>query len=373
MRIKRIELFHLQMPLNFTFKTSQTSLKHRETMVIRAVDELGNTGYGEVVAFREPFYTTETITDSKWVLRNRYIPQLLPVEINHPFLLHERMDLRYPMAIAGLENALLDLYAKRNGKSIMELVFSEATRDRIEAGMVLGDLDISTLVRQIDLYRGEGYTRFKIKIKPEDGFSKLKFIREKYPDLKLLADANKSYEYHQVDELKKLDGLQLLCIEEPLARFDFTVYQKLQEEINIPICLDESIQTITDLERAVQYKACKVLNIKVGRIGGMYYAKQMIELCRKNRIRYWIGSMVESGISKILHVHLASLQDTYIPGDLSSSGRYFPKDIIDPEIIVENGMIQVPKGWGLGVKINESALQAYTIDHERIGEKDELD
>jgi len=249
----------------------------------------------------------------------------------------------------------------------MDVVFSEATHDRIAAGIVLGDSDISSILKQIDLYQKKGYVRFKIKVKPEDGYAKLKSIREKYPDLKLLADANKSYEPHQINELKKLDELDLLCIEEPLAAMDFTAYQKLQEEMKVSICLDESVQTIEDLKTAIRLKACQVVNIKVGRIGGMYYAKQMIELCRENDIHYWIGSMLESGISKILHVHLASLRDTYIPGDLSPSRRYFVKDIINPEITVENGTIQVPKGSGLGVEINEKSLNDYTIDHISIG------
>ena len=367
MLIERTELFHLKMPLNFTFKTSQTSFNHRETIVIKVVDELGNTGYGEVVAFNEPFYSAETLMDSKEILINRYIPELLHREITHPFILHEWIDLTYPMAVAGLENALLDLYARRQQQPIMDVVFSEATHERIAPGIFLGDLDISSLLKQIDLYQKEGYTRFKIKVKPEDGYARLKSIREKFPDLKLLADANKSYESYQIDELKKLDELDLLCIEEPLASMDFRAYQKLQAEIKVPICLDESIQTVDDLKAAIRLRACKVVNIKIGRVGGLYYAKQMIELCRENHIRYWIGSMVESGISKILHVHLASLKDTYIPGDLSPSRRYFVKDIITPEITVENGMIQVPKGCGLGVEIDEKSLNDYTIDHISIG------
>ncbi|TEB05313.1 o-succinylbenzoate synthase [Pelotomaculum schinkii] len=366
MWIKSIELFQIKMPLNFTFKTSQTSLNHRETIVIRAVDELGNTGYGEVVAFNEPFYSNELLMDSKSVLINSYIPWVVNREIKHPFELHKWIDLTYPMAIAGLENALLDLFARRQQQPIMDVVFAEATHDRIAAGIVLGDLDISSLMQQIDYFQKEGYIRFKIKIKPEDGFFKLKLIKEKYPDLKLLADANRSYELQQMHELKKLDQLDLLCIEEPLASMDLLAYQKLQKEIKVPICLDESIQTVDDLKKAIQLKACKVVNLKIGRIGGMYYAKQMIEICRENNILYWIGSMVESGISKILHVHLASLKDTYIPGDLAPSRRYFQKDIIEPEIIVENGMIQVPKGSGLGVEIDENSLNDYTIDHIRI-------
>ncbi len=363
MWIQKIELHHIQMSLNFTFTTSQTALRHRETIVIGALDELGNTGYGEVVSFNEPFYSDETLMDSKNVLINHYIPKVLQREIKHPFDIHEWADLTYPMALAGLENALLDLYAKREKRPVMDVVFAEPTRDSIPAGIVLGDMDQASLLEQINQYIEEGYRRFKIKIKPEDGFSKLKTVREKYPDLQLLADANRSYQAEQIPELKKMDELDLLCIEEPLAIMDFAAYQKLQEEIKAPVCLDESIQTVDDLKTAIRLKACQVVNIKAGRLGGMYYAKRMIELCRENQIHFWIGSMVESGISKILHVHLASLPDTYIPGDLSPSSRYFPKDIIFPEITVTNGMITVPKGWGSGVEIDEETLNHYTIDH----------
>jgi O-succinylbenzoate synthase len=184
----------------------------------------------------------------------------------------------------------------------------------------------------------------------------------------LLADANKSYKFQQIDELKKFDELNLLCIEEPLDSMDFLEYQRLQKELKTPICLDESIQTINDLITAIELKAFKVLNIKIGRVGGLYYAKKMIELCRKNNIEYWVGSMVESGISKILHVHLASLKDTNIPGDLSSSNRYFKRDIIKPEIIVKNGIIKVPEGYGLGVDIDKASLKNYTIDYKKIGD-----
>lgn len=227
------------------------------------------------------------------------------------------------MALAGLENALVDLYARRKKSSIMKLVFNEETDDEIYAGVVLGDLDINMLIKQIEDYQKEGYTRFKLKIKPADGFKKLKAIRKIYPSIQLLVDANRSYKFEQINEIKKLDEFNLICIEEPLNSKDSLEYQKLQEELSTPICLDESIQTINDLKTAIALNAFKVLNIKIGRVGGIYYAKQMIDLCRKNNIKYWVGSMVESGISKILHVLLASLKDTYIAGDLSSSKRYF--------------------------------------------------
>lgn len=369
MWIERVELFQIRMPLKFIFKTSQTSVNHRETIVVKAADELGNTGYGEVVAFNEPFYTRETLKDSKNFLINRVLPNTVHQEIQHPFDIHKWHDLTYPMAVAGLENALTDLYARSRRQSIMDVVFNEETRNTIYAGIVLGDLDIPVLMQQIDSYRQEGYVRFKIKIKPEDGLSKLRAIRKKHPDIQLLADANRSYGFQQIHELKRLEELDLLCIEEPLAAPDFAAYRKLQEEINTPVCLDESIQTVDDLKRAVRFQACKVVNIKVGRIGGLYYARQMIEFCREQCIHYWIGSMIESGVSKILHVHLASLKDAYVPGDLSQSRRYFVKDIIRPEITVEKGMIEVPKGYGLGVEIDESSLKEFTVDHIQTGDR----
>ncbi|TYO93865.1 O-succinylbenzoate synthase [Desulfallas thermosapovorans DSM 6562] len=361
--IEKIELFHLHMPLKFTFKTAQTSLNHRESLVIKVTDELGNTGYGEVVAFNEPFYTKETLPGTKRMLVDCFLPRLLRKEIKHPFEVHQWMDLTHPMGTAGLENAVLDLFARRQRQSVMDIVFNEDTYDEIYAGIVLGDLDIQSLLRQIKEYVNEGYIRFKIKIKPEDGFEKLKLIREKYPDLMLLADANNSFYAEQGQELKNIDELGLLCIEEPLTAGDFLAYQKLQAQIKTPLCMDESIQTITDLRTAIKLNACQCVNIKVGRVGGMYYAKQMIDLCRQHNILYWIGSMVESGISKILHVHLASLKDNYIPGDLSPSRRYFPKDVIWPEITARHGLILVPRGHGLGVEIDEEVLNYFAIDY----------
>ncbi|GAB6182054.1 o-succinylbenzoate synthase [Desulfotomaculum defluvii] len=367
MQIVRIELFHVSIPLNFTFKTSQTTINQREIIIIKVTDELGNIGYGEVVAFNKPFYTKETLMDSKYVLINAYLPKLIYRDISHPFDIHKWINLAYPMALAGLENALVDLYARRQNKAIMDILFSEETNDKIYSGIVLGDQDVPNLIKQIKHYQEEGYTRFKIKIKPEDGFIKLKAIREKYPNIKLLADANKSYQIEQMEKIKELDELNLLCLEEPLDSVDLLAYQHLQKEMQTPICLDESVQTIEDLKTAIKLKAFKVLNIKVGRVGGIYYVKQMIEICRKNHINYWIGSMLESGISKILHVHLASLKDTFIPGDLSSSKRYFKKDLIKPEIRAENGMIKIPRGCGLGVEIDEKLLDKLTFDYINFG------
>lgn len=362
MRIEKIEVFHLRMPMKFSFKSSQTLLNQRETLVIKVTDELGYSGFGEVVAFQEPFYTKETLPRSKEVLLHHLLPRLLEREIPHPFAIHAWPHLGCPMAVAGVENALLDGFARRQQQPIMDLVFQEETRERIYGGMVLGDLEPAVLLRQIEEYLQEGYVRFKIKIKPGDGFAKLQRVREKYPDLMLLADGNQSFQAEQLPELREIDQLGLLCLEEPLAPGDPGAYQRLQEQMLTPLCLDESIQTKADLIQAAELRACQAVNLKVGRLGGLAYVKEMIEICRKHKIHYWIGSMLESGISKILHVHLASLKDNYIPGDLSSSRRYFARDVIQPEITVQRGLIQVPRGPGLGVGIDEEALKYYALE-----------
>lgn len=367
MTIKKIELFHIEIPLNFTFKTSQATIKNRETIIIKITDKDNIVGYGEVVAFNEPFYTNETLVDSKIVLVNKFIPRLINNNIRHPFDIHKMFDITYPMALAGIENALLDLYAKQQRKSILDIVFKEEKNATIYAGVTFGDEDIDSILIKIKEHLHEGYIRFKIKIKPKDAYIKLKAIREKYPHIQLFVDANRSYSIKQINEIKKLDQFDLLCIEEPLDFENLIYYQKLQELIHTPICLDESISSIEDFQKAIQLKAFKVINIKVGRLGGLYYTKEIIDLCRIHNIKFWIGSMVESGISKILHVHLASLKDTYIPGDLSASKRYFQNDIITPEIIVNNGVIEVPRGYGLGVDINYKALNQYTLDHIILG------
>jgi len=366
MQIVKIEAFHLHLPFKFSFKTSQALLNERETLVLKVTDEEGYSGYGEVVAFKEPFYTQETLPQAKEFLL-QVLPQLLGKELHHPFEIHSWIDSvhtkTYPMAQAGLENALLDTYARRQQKGIMEVLFQEETEDRIYGGMVLGDLNLPNLLERIEEYLQEGYRRFKIKIKPEDGYLKLKAVREKYPDLMLLADANGSFKGEHLSELRKIDELGLLCLEEPLEDGDLASYQSLQALMKTPICLDEKIQTLGDLHKAIALNACQVVNLKIGRVGGLAYAKEMIELCRKHKIHYWIGSMLETGISKILHVHLATLKDNYIPGDLSSSSCYFPMDVIRPEIVVENGLIQVPKGPGLGVEVDEEVLRYYAMDY----------
>ncbi len=360
MKIKQVILYHLNLPLKFVFKTAQSSLSQRETLILKAVDSENNYGYGEVTAFTTPFYTSETLADAAQALKNTYIPQITGREIEHPFAIHALLDRRFPMAVAGLENALLDLWSKKQGKNLISALFPETRKPYIEIGLVLGDLPYSELSRKIAAYQEQGCRRFKIKIKPEDGYAKMAQIVRDFPNLQLAADANRSYSLEQLEEVQKFDNLPLLCLEEPFARIEDC--PQIQSRLQTPICLDETVQTMEQLKRAVDLNLFRVLNIKIGRLGGLYYVRQMIDFCRKNGLQYWIGSMLESGISKILHTGLASLSDTYMPGDLSDSERYFPEDLIEPPVAFPGGKMQVPQGVGLGVQIKEEVLARYVLE-----------
>jgi O-succinylbenzoate synthase len=365
LKIKKAELFVIKLPLKAPFKTAKETFWERKSIIIKLTDKQDICGFGEVVAFSTPFYTNETLEIAKDVLMKQYFPIVLERELPHPFDIHKWFGLDYPMTVAGLENALLDVYAKKQGQNIASMLFQEERKKQIDIGIVIGDLPWEKVCKLIEQYKKEGCHRFKVKISPETGLSKLQAIRKEFPELDLLADANRSYQLEQLKEIQKMEELKLLCIEEPFAITRIEDYADLQRKINTPICLDENIQTLEQLEKAIELETFRVLNIKIGRLGGIYYVKQMIEMCRKHKIKYWIGSMVESGVSKILHVQLASLKDTYIPGDLSDSKRYFEQDVICPDISSRDGRIPVPTGTGLGVVIEEAILKQRTVEYHK--------
>lgn len=276
--------------------------------------------------------------------------------------IHEWFERQCPMATAGLENALLDLYAKKRNENLVESVFQEEMKSDIDLGIVLGDLPIRELLDKINEFHKQGCQRIKIKVKPEDGYMKMQKVVECFPELSFAVDANRSFRISQINDVMKFDKLGLLCMEEPFMVESIEECRNLQKKIKTPICLDESVQTMEELKKAVSCNAFQILNIKIGRLGGIFYAKQMIEYCRKHQIGYWVGSMVESGISKILHIQLAALLDTYMAGDLSDSARYFEKDLIIPEISFKNGKMKYPGGIGLGVQVDKNAIIKQAVE-----------
>ena len=357
MKIASIELFVIQMPLKSPFLTHLGAVNNREGIIVKVTNSDGLSGFGEGVAFSTPWYTEETVATSLHMLTDILIPLLQKHPIDHP---EEASHLfssirRNNMAKAALETALWDLYAKVNTKPLSKIL--GGTRPVIASGVVVATDSTANALRQIEQYLIEGYQRIKVKINPNQDYSFLAEIRSHYPELPIMADANSAYSLKDIDRLKALDEFNLIMIEQPLAHDDIIEHALLQKEIRTPICLDESIVTFDDARKALEFGSCKVINIKVGRIGGLYEAKRIHDYCFEKGLPVWCGGMIEFGISRAHNIALASLPGFSIPGDISASSRFWEEDIISPEVIVENGFIHVPLNSGIGYEMNEKRLQ----------------
>jgi O-succinylbenzoate synthase len=357
MKIALVELYVIQMPLKSPFLTHLGAVKDREGIIVKVTNKDGLSGYGEGVAFSTPWYTEETVATSLHMLTDFLIPLLKKHPIEHP---EEASHLfssirRNNMAKAALETALWDLYAKGDSKSLAKTI--GGTRATIASGVVVATDSTAKALQQIEHYLVDGYQRIKVKIHPNQDYSFLAEIRRHYPDLPIIADANSAYSLNDIDRLKALDDFNLLMIEQPLAHDDIIEHALLQKEIRTAICLDESIVTFADARKAIEQGSCKVINIKVGRVGGLYEAKRIHDYCFERGIPVWCGGMIEFGISRAHNIALASLPGFSIPGDISSSNRFWEEDIILPEVIVENGIITVPSSPGIGFSINENRLR----------------
>ena len=369
--ITNITLYHVQLPMKFTFKTAKGELGVRDTLVVRLEDEAGYVGYGECVAFVDPFYTKETV-DSCWdVLCTRYLPNVLGKEATTT-LPKQWLSEGMPMTVASVENALLHLQCAHLGVNTVEYVLQQPLIPTVPTGIVIGEVDLDTLVDAVSSYVSQGCQRIKLKISPKDDDERVQRVRSAYPDLMLAVDANQSYSYQEMDKIRALNTFNLACIEEPFQIHSLEEYNRFKTThewgITTPICLDESILNYDDLVYAHTHGLLDILNVKVGRLGGLRETAEVIQYCRDHGIQYWIGSMVESSISKWMHVQLAALGDTYMPGDLSDSLRYFEQDLTRPPIVSirqvcgTGGLsqcIEVPKGAGLGVDVNLEMIETH--------------
>jgi o-succinylbenzoate synthase len=360
MRIAQIKLKVISMPLKSPFHTHLGTVSEREGIIVEVIDSDGISGYGEGVAFSTPWYTEETVSTSLHIMCDVLIPLLKKWPIKHPedaAILFQSVR-RNHMAKAGLEMAIWDLYAKRNSLSLSKAI--GGTRSEIASGVVVAADSLTNSLKQIEKYLGEGYQRFKVKINPSQDYSVLEAIRRYYPDLPLMADANSAYTLNDIDKLKALDDFNLLMIEQPLASDDIIENSLLQKKINTPICLDESIVSFNDAKNAVELGSCKIINIKAGRVGGLYEAKRIHDYCLEKGIEVWCGGMIEFGISRAHNIALASLPGFTIPGDISASNRFWEEDIIMPEVCVRNGYVCVPDTSGIGFGINKKRLKEIT-------------
>ncbi len=362
-KIEEVNLYRLQMPLKRPFWTSFGQVKEKDFFLLEIKDASGTVGYGESVQFTVPWYTEET-TETVFHMLDRFlIPTLLGKTLKHPDEVTRLFQgvKRNHMAKASLEGAVWDLYAKRQGKPLYEVL--GGVRQEVEVGISLGmEAETITLLKRIEQYVEEGYKRIKIKVDRGRDLKVLKEIRREFPNLALMVDANSAYTLDDLDHLRRFDAFNLLMIEQPLAEDDILNHAFLQKELETPLCLDESIHSFTDASLAIQLKSCQVINIKQGRLGGLSVAKRVHDYCSEKGIDVWVGGMLDAGVGRAQNMALASLDRFTFPGDIGASSHYWERDIIVPEVKVHDGVITLSKQPGIGFGIDWEAVEFYCID-----------
>ncbi|MFC4075920.1 o-succinylbenzoate synthase [Salinithrix halophila] len=354
------------MGLKTPFSNSLTTLRSRDLILVEVWDQDGRTGWGECVAFSSPWYTEETVGTAWHVMESFLVPRLLGETIDHPEEIRERFAAirRNPMAKAALEGAVWDLWCKESDRSLSQSL--GGTRERVEAGVAVGvQGSPAEMIDQVRRRVEEGYRRIKVKIRPGADIEVIAPIREAFPDLPLMADANSAYTLEDLDYLRRLDEFRLLMVEQPLDADDLVDHARLQERMETAICLDESITSFDDARRAADLGSCQVINVKPGRVGGLAEAKRIHDLCVERGIRLWCGGMLESGISRAHNLALASLPGFTLPGDLSASSRHWDRDVIIPEATVDQGWIHVPRDPGIGVKVDRERIAEVRVQSRR--------
>lgn len=359
--MKQFKLHKLTMRLKNPFRTSFGTFQEKEFFITEAIDYEGNRGFGESVAFSSPWYSEETVMTNLHVMEDFLIPILKENEIKHPDQVTElfRPIRRNNMAKAALEGAIWDLYAKRENLSLAKAL--GGGKKEIDVGISIGiKPTIPDLIEKIHQFVEEGYKRIKLKIKPGWDYEVLKEVRKHFPDTPIMADANSAYTLNDMDKLQQLDELNLMMIEQPLAHDDIVDHAKLQSVMKTPICLDESIHSIEDTKKAYELGSCKIINIKIGRVGGLTEAKKIHDFCQEKGMEVWCGGMLEAGVGRAHNIALTTLNQFVLPGDTAGSSQYWEKDIIKPEVVVENGVIDVPERPGIGYEIDEKAFNHFT-------------
>jgi O-succinylbenzoate synthase len=362
MKIESITLHHISMPLVAPFETSFGRETDRQGVLITLRAE-GLTGYGECVATRDPGYNYETAVTAMHILKDFVAPLILGQNVADANDFQKRVEgIRgHHLAKAGVEMALWDLFGKRDGKSLIDMF--GGTREKVEVGVSIGIQEsASALVRTVAGYLENGYRRVKIKIKPGREVDETSSVRKAYPDLRLQVDANSAYTLETADVLKAIDDLDLLLIEQPLFEDDIWDHRKLQAQFKTPICLDESVITPRHARYALEMEACKIINIKPARVGGLSQGIAIHDYCYERNVPVWCGGMLETGVGRASNLALASLPGFVLPGDISASDRYYARDITNERFTLnDDSTITVPTGPGLGVTIDENALKEFTL------------
>ena len=378
MKVTGAELRTIRMPLVSPFETSFGVEEDRVAVLVRVIGTAGGDrrpvevqGWGECVAMEAPLYSSEYAEAAAAVLRRYLIPRLLAASNAGADVTAETVDallepfIGHRMAKAALEMAVLDAQLRGTGQSLAS--YLGATRTSVPSGVSVGiQPSVAALLDVVGEYLAQGYVRIKLKIKPGFDVAPVEAVRERFGELiPLQVDANAAYTLADARVLRRLDAFDLLLIEQPLPEDDLRQHALLARQVRTPICLDESIVSPRAAADAISLRACSVINIKAGRVGGYLAAKRIHDLCRANGIPVWCGGMVETGLGRAANAALAALPGFSLPGDVSASDRFYAQDITEP-FVMDDGRITVPTGPGLGVTPIKGVLESYTVSTEWI-------
>jgi O-succinylbenzoate synthase len=366
MKIESFVLRHIRMPLVHFFETSFSRTYERDILLVEARAG-GLSGWGEITAGENPFYNEEW-TDGSWLIAKDYAaPRVLNQELHsaedvYPLMAHIR---GHNMARGGIETAVWDLQARMHGNPLWKEIGGGARRE-IPCGVSIGIQDtVEQLIGKIETELEAGYQRIKMKMKPGWDVDVVRQVRERFPDIRLMADANSAYTLKDADRLRGLDDFYLMMIEQPLAHDDIIDHAQLQAKLQTAICLDECIRSAHHAEQAIGMDACKIINIKLGRVAGFAEAKRLHDVCRKSGIPVWCGGMLESGIGRAHNIALSTLPNFTLPGDVSASKRYWKRDIIEPAVEVDcDGLIAIRDEPGFGYELDMDYIREITVREE---------
>jgi o-succinylbenzoate synthase len=362
MKIESIVLREIHIRLKSPFETSFGVVQNRRILLVEVIAD-GVNGWGEVTAGETPAYNSET-TDTAWHVISDFIAptvigKTIPSASDSPLLMSQIRG--HEMAKSGIENALWDIEAQQKRIPLSKLL--GGTIEEIACGVSLGIRENpQSLVKRVEEELRSGYQRIKLKIKPGKDIEFVAAVRKEFPKIRLSVDANSAYRLDDVAHLKKLDDFHLLMMEQPLSWDDIYAHSKLQAQIQTSICLDECIHNTGHALTAIELKACRIINIKLGRVSGHTEARKMQQSCRERSIPVWCGGMLESGIGRAHNIAMSTLPGFTLPGDVSASKRYWEEDIIEPEVEVgKNGTIRIPQSPGLGYAVRRDMIEKLSV------------
>lgn len=364
-RLRSVELRLVGLPLVRPFRTSFGEMTDK-TCILARIETDEAVGWGECVAGARPDYSEEWNEGAWLVLRDLLVPALLASDELASASIEQVLAFvrGHPMAKATLVDAFLDAELRAQGRSLAEHL--GAVRDRVECGVSIGiAASIDALLEQVDGYLAEGYRRIKLKIGPGVDVERVAAVRQAHPDILLSVDANAAYALDDAEVFRALDDFGLLMIEQPLHHDDLVQHAALQAQIATDLCLDESIRSAADAAAAIGLGACRIVNIKQGRVGGVPEARRVHDVATGRGIPVWCGGMLETGIGRATNLALAAMEGFRLPGDTSASRRYFPQDLTEPFELGPDGTMAVPSGPGIGVEPLPDRLAASTLRLER--------